>query len=72
MWLLFCICFIPIRSIDFDSGKDRNRGREFNLATALRTMVVVIMAWGMVFLTNSQEELQAYRKRAGFSLSCQA
>lgn len=25
----FCICFIPIRSIDFDSGKDRNRGREF-------------------------------------------
>lgn len=25
----FRISFIPVRSIDFDSGKDRNRGSEF-------------------------------------------
>ncbi len=25
-----------------------------NLATAIRTMVVVVMAWGMVFITNQQ------------------
>lgn len=28
-----------------------------NLATAVRTMVVVVMAWGMVFLTNAQSGL---------------
>ncbi|MDE7269075.1 MAG: EamA family transporter, partial [Acetatifactor sp.] len=26
-----------------------------NLATAIRTVVVVFMAWGMVFLTNAQK-----------------
>ena len=26
-----------------------------NLATAIRTVIVVIMAWGMVFLTNTQK-----------------
>ena len=26
-----------------------------NLATAIRTMVVVVMAWGMVFITHQQE-----------------
>ena len=29
-------------------------GVEANLATAIRTMVVVVMAWGMVFITNQQ------------------
>ena len=29
-------------------------GVESNLATAIRTMVVVVMAWGMVFITNQQ------------------
>ena len=29
-------------------------GISSNLATAIRTMVVVVMAWGMVFLTNAQ------------------
>ena len=29
-----------------------------NLATAIRTMVVLVMAWGMVFLTNQQAGLK--------------
>ena len=29
-----------------------------NLATAIRTMVVVVMAWGMVFLTHQQSGLK--------------
>ena len=28
-----------------------------NLATAIRTVVVILMAWAMVFLTNSQTEI---------------
>ena len=32
-------------------------GVNSNLATAIRTMVVVVMAWGMVFLTHAQSAL---------------
>jgi transporter family protein len=35
-----------------------------NLATAIRTVVVVIMAWGMVFLTNAQSGLLAISKKS--------
>lgn len=35
-----------------------------NLATAIRTMVVVVMAWGMVFLTHAQSGLCAISKRS--------
>ena len=41
------------------------KGVESNLATAIRTMVVVVMAWGMVFITNQQAGI-----KDGFSLSC--
>ena len=39
-------------------------GVNSNLATALRTMVVVIMAWGMVFLTNSQGGIASISKKS--------
>ena len=42
---------MPLTSILAKIGID---GVNSNLATAIRTMVVVAMAWGMVFLTNSQ------------------
>ena len=29
-----------------------------NLATAIRTMVVVVMAWGMVFITHQQNDIK--------------
>jgi transporter family protein len=39
-------------------------GVNSNLATAIRTVVVVIMAWGMVFLTNTQSGLSAISKKS--------
>ncbi|MCD8338107.1 MAG: EamA family transporter [Lachnospiraceae bacterium] len=39
-------------------------GVNSNLATAIRTVVVVIMAWGMVFLTHSQSGLPEISKRS--------
>lgn len=54
MWLLFAILssvFAALTSILAKIGID---GVNSNLATALRTAVVLIMAWGMVFLTNAQ------------------
>ena len=39
-------------------------GVNSNLATAIRTVVVVVMAWGMVFLTNSQNGIAEISKRS--------
>ena len=39
---------------DLDSGEGWDPGMDSNLATAIRTVVVVVMAWGMVFLTHAQ------------------
>ena len=35
-----------------------------NLATAIRTMVVVVMAWGMVFLTNAQGGIKSISQKS--------
>ena len=55
IWLvaaIFSAVFAGLTSILAKIGID---GVNSNLATAIRTVVVVIMAWGMVFLTNSQK-----------------
>ncbi len=39
-------------------------GVESHLATAIRTMVVVVMAWGMVFLTHQQEGLSTISQKS--------
>ena len=59
MWLLFAILssiFAALTSILAKVGID---GVNSNLATAIRTAVVLIMAWGMVFLTNAQKGLSS-------------
>lgn len=54
MWFLFALLsavFAALTSILAKVGID---GVNSNVATAIRTMVVVLMAWGMVFLTHAQ------------------
>ena len=54
MWFIFALLsavFAALTSILAKVGID---GVNSNLATAIRTVVVVIMAWGMVFLTHAQ------------------
>ena len=54
MWLLFALgsaVFAALTPILAKIGID---GVNSNLATAIRTLVVLVMAWGMVFLTDSQ------------------
>ena len=54
MWLIFALLsavFAALTSILAKVGID---GVNSNLATAIRTMVVVVMAWVMVFLTSAQ------------------
>ena len=54
MWLILAILssvFAALTSILAKIGID---GVNSNLATAIRTVVVLIMSWGMVFITNTQ------------------
>lgn len=64
MWLLFALLssvFAALTSILAKVGID---GVNSNLATAIRTVVVLIMAWGMVFLTNAQAGLGEIGKKS--------
>lgn len=64
MWLLFAILsavFAALTSILAKIGID---GVNSNLATAIRTVVVVVMAWGMVFLTHAQSGLSEISKKS--------
>lgn len=64
MWFLFAALsavFAALTSILAKVGID---GVNSNLATAIRTVVVAIMAWGMVFLTNAQNGLGDISKKS--------
>lgn len=64
MWFLFALLsaiFAALTSILAKIGID---GVNSNLATAIRTVVVVVMAWGMVFLTNTQNEMTQIGKKS--------
>lgn len=57
MWLFFAVLsavFAALTSILAKIGID---AVNLNLATAIRTVVVVVMAWGMVFMTHTQSGL---------------
>ena len=64
MWLILALLsaiFAALTSILAKVGID---GVNSNLATAIRTMVVVVMAWGMVFLTNAQSGIMEISKKS--------
>lgn len=64
MWFIFALLsavFAALTSILAKIGID---GVNSNLATAVRTVVVVAMSWGMVFLTNAQGGLLEISKRS--------
>lgn len=64
MWLLFALgsaVFAALTSILAKIGID---GVNSNLATAIRTLVVLMMAWGMVFLTDSQGGIGGISKKS--------
>ncbi len=54
MWLLFAILSSVFAALTSLLAKVGIEGVNSNLATALRTAVVLIMSWCMVFLTNAQ------------------
>lgn len=64
MWIVFAILsavFAALTSILAKIGID---GVNSNLATAIRTVVVVVMAWGMVFLTHAESGIKEISNRS--------
>lgn len=64
MWFVFALLsaiFAALTSILAKVGID---GVNSNLATAIRTVVVLAMAWGMVFLTNAQGGIASISKKS--------
>ena len=64
MWLILALAsslFAALTSILAKIGID---GVNSNLATAIRTGVVLLMSWGMVFLTNTQTGLADISRRS--------
>lgn len=57
MWFWFAILSAVFAALTSILAKVGIEGVNSNLATAVRTVVVVVMAWGMVFLTNTQSGL---------------
>ena len=62
-----CITVCNICSLTSILAKVGIDGVNSNLATAIRTVVVVAMAWGMVFSQMHRVELLKSAKRVGFS-----
>lgn len=54
MWFIFALLSAIFAALTSILAKVGVEGVNSNLATAIRTVVVVVMAWGMVFLTGAQ------------------
>lgn len=57
MWLLLAILSAIFAALTSILAKVGIEGVDSNLATAIRTVVVVFMAWAMVFITNAQSNI---------------
>ena len=64
MWLVCAILSSVFAALTSILAKVGINGVNSNLATALRTGVVLIMAWGMVFLTNAQSGIADIDKKS--------
>ena len=66
-WLWYALGSAIFASLTAILGKVGISGVESNLGTAIRTGVVLVMSWVMVFVTGKQEELKAIpRNELGF------
>ena len=64
MWFFFALLSAIFAALTSILAKIGIEGVPSNLATAIRTVVVILMAWAMVFLTNSQTEIVNISKKS--------
>ena len=56
-WILFALLSAVFAALTSILAKIGIEGVNSTLATAIRTVVVLVMAWGMVFLTGKEKEI---------------
>ena len=64
MWFILALASSVFAALTSILAKVGINGVNSNLATAIRTFVVLIMSWGMVFLTNAQSGILDISKRS--------
>ena len=64
MWFIFALLSAIFAALTSILAKIGIADVNSNLATAIRTVVVVFMAWGMVFLTNAQIGISGIGKKS--------
>lgn len=64
MWFVFAILSAVFAALTSILAKVGIEGVNSNLASAIRTLVVVLMAWLMVFITNAQGCLSSISKKS--------
>ena len=64
MWFILALLSAIFAALTSILAKVGIEGVPSNLATAIRTAVVLVMAWGMVFLTNTQGGITAIGRRS--------
>lgn len=64
MWFVFALLSAVFAALTSILAKVGIEGVNSNLATALRTIVVLAMAWGMVFLTHAQNGITQISKKS--------
>ncbi|MBR5287346.1 MAG: EamA family transporter [Clostridia bacterium] len=64
MWAVFALLSAVFAALTSILAKIGIEGVNSTLATAVRTVVVLLMSWGMVFLTNTQGGLSSISRRS--------
>lgn len=64
MWLVMALLSAVFAALTSILAKIGIENVPSNLATAIRTVVVVVMSWGMVFLTNQQGGIAGIGRRS--------
>ena len=64
MWFILALASSVFAALTSILAKIGIGGVNSNLATAIRTVVVLVMSWGMVFLTNAQGGIAEISRRS--------
>ena len=64
MWFLFALLSAVFAAFTSILAKIGVEGVNSTLATAIRTVVVLVMAWGMVFMTHTQTGISEISRKS--------
>lgn len=69
MWALYAICSAFFAALTSIFAKIGIEGLNSNLATAIRTVVVLFMAWGIVYITGVQHQINQISQKSWIFLT---